>query len=376
MDSQPGELSSAERQRQTAAELARKRVLASYSYANDSYKKTPVKADVSTTDWQKYHSAWQTYYQKYYSEYYVKAARQYLETEKMKSERQLHDQGETLDSSHQNAAPTANEQAKIELSLREKIRQKATATAKPSRHRQRFIPIFASILVVLTILFMQYNRLIFAPIMAYIAPGNSTDEGITAIDPTVTQAPSAEPRLIVPKLNIDVPINFGLANDEATMMNAMNNGVAHFAIPGASALPGQIGNLLITGHSAGDIYSNNQYKFIFSGLERLQENDNIYVNYNSVRYTYSVTGSKVVEPTDIAALTVNKNQPQIILITCHPLGTSRYRLLIFGEQVNPVPDSNTATQEQPKASPKQTTTMVSNSPTLFESIWKFLTGGQ
>lgn len=45
----------------------------------------------------------------------------------------------------------------------------------------------------------------------------------------------------------------------------MNQGVAQFSIPGANALPGQIGNLAISGHSAGDIYSSNPYKFIFSG---------------------------------------------------------------------------------------------------------------
>ena len=66
----------------------------------------------------------------------------------------------------------------------------------------------------------------------------------------------------------------------------MNHGVAQFKISGADAMPGQIGNLVISGHSAGDIYSNNQYKFIFSGLERLVDGDLIYINYNSVRYTY------------------------------------------------------------------------------------------
>ena len=177
----------------------------------------------------------------------------------------------------------------------------------------------AGISVALLILFLQYNRLIFAPIMAYVSPGNTTDTGIQALDPTVTEAPGPEPRLIIPKLNVDVPVAFGISNDSATVMSAMNNGVAHFVIPGASAYPGEIGNMVITGHSAGDIYSSNQYKFIFSGLERLEDGDLIYINYNSVRYTYSVVRKETVEPTNVGALIYETDKPMLTLITCTPL---------------------------------------------------------
>ena len=124
--------------------------------------------------------------------------------------------------------------------------------------------------------------------MAYIVPDTgSVTTGLEAVDPTVNQTVSPDPRLIIPKLNVDVPVAFGIDIDE--VMSAMNYGVAQYSIPGANALPGQIGNLVITGHSAGDIYSSNPYKFIFSGLERLEVGDLIYVNYESTRYTYQVT---------------------------------------------------------------------------------------
>ena len=215
--------------------------------------------------------------------------------------------------------------------------------------------------------------------MAYIAPGNSNDTEITAIDPTITAAPTADPKLIIPKLNVDVPAHFNIANDTTTIDNAMNHGVAQFKIPGADALPGQVGNLVISGHSAGDIYSNNQYKFIFSGLERLQDNDLIYVNYNSVRYTYKVTKKQTVEPTDVAALVYPTSKPILTLITCTPLGSDRYRLLVTAEQVSPTYEEkavSTPTNTDPTtALPGNNTSseLPANEKPFFQKIWGFLT---
>ena len=61
----------------------------------------------------------------------------------------------------------------IDEDLRRKIRKKATESAKKTRRHRHLIPILAGIAVVLLILFLQYNRLIFAPIMAYVSPGNA-----------------------------------------------------------------------------------------------------------------------------------------------------------------------------------------------------------
>ena len=360
MDPETGGLSSAERQRQTAAAIARKKVLAAYSSHAAPSRHLPVTAkeilvkdrprpttahpaatpDPTTTtvpstaphssvaqttsdtaptttpaphqpapeqapvlkdapintakvsaEWQKYHSAWQNYYQNYYNNYYSKAAENYLATAKMKDERI------------------------------------ATGQARKRRTLRRLLPVFIIGFIVLVALFLQYNRLIFAPIMAYIVPDTgSVTTSLEAVDPTINQAVSPDPRLIIPKLNVDVPVAFNISTDE--VMSAMNYGVAQFSIPGANALPGQVGNLVITGHSAGDIYSSNPYKFIFSGLERLEPGDLIYINYESTRYTYQLTKKEVVEPTNVEALIYDTDKPMLTLITCTPLGTSRYRLLV------------------------------------------------
>ncbi len=368
MDSNSGGLSFEERQRQTAAEIARRKVMA-------AYKSMPVQTQVTQEDFKKYHSAWQGYYQKYYSEYYANAAKQYIETEELKRKRAAEDlRREEILTGAKNTS-TADNKVIEDNSLKSRIRKLADEEEQHKKRMKKWTPIVAGLTVVAILVFLQYNRMIFAPIMAYVSPGNASETSITEVDPTVAVAVKAEPTLLIPKLNIDVPINMSIDNSSAAVMEAMNHGVARFAIPGASAVPGQIGNFVISGHSAGDIYSNNQYKFIFSGLERLSGGDLIYVDYEGQRYTYSVTKLDTVEPTNVAALVYETDKPILTLITCWPLGTSRYRLLVVAEQINPSVNSSTQPQtEKPVAQTSTEAILPQNEPTFFESIWNWLTG--
>lgn len=407
MDSKTGGQASSDLQRQAAAQIARQKVLAAYAKnaqqksmsggenANTGahLKDAPVETKINSESWKRYHSAWQNYYQKYYSDYYSNAARDYIAKEKLKAERARIEEEEissalaragkssddrtglnlTQGSAEHSSATGKDDINEIRSFLRRRIRAKATDNAKTTRKLRKFIPLLAGVGVVLVILFLQYNRLIFAPLMAYVSPGNAPASEIEAIDPTITKPVSSEPRLIIPKLNIDVPINFDI--NVSDIMEAMNHGVAHFRISGASAYPGEIGNFIITGHSAGDVYSSNPYKYIFSGLERLEDGDLIYVNYNSVRYTYKVIKKEVVEPSDVAALVVQTDKPLITLVTCTPLGTSRYRLLVTGEQIAPSSeDAEYASIDEETPVIDSGMELPANEPSFFERIWNFLTG--
>lgn len=399
MDSTNGGQLQTDLQRQAAAALARKKVLAAYSdtnrntaYAaepgadNSRMKDEPVTQKINSESWKKYHSAWQDYYQKYYSEYYSRAAKDYVAKERLKDARAKAEEEEILDSLTRSSAKLGKNpgmslganstnaenlnEDNVKNTIRRVIRKKATESAKNTRRKRHLIPVLAGLAVVLFILFLQYNRLIFAPIMAYISPGDTPVQEIDAVDPTISQAVSPDPRLIIPKINVDVPIHFGISLSE--VMSAMNNGVAHYRIAGASSYPGEIGNTVITGHSAGDIYSSNPYKYIFSGLERLEDGDLIYINYNSVRYTYRVVKKEVVDPSNVAALVVNTDKPLLTLVTCTPLGTSRYRLLVTAEQISP--SVETAEEAEQFTPIDDSENLPSNEPSFFEGIWGFLTG--
>ncbi|MBQ6396019.1 class E sortase [Candidatus Saccharibacteria bacterium] len=357
MNPKDGGLSSEERQRQTAAEIMRRKALNSY---------------VDQEEWKKYHTAWQNYYQKYYGDFYLKAAKEYVARERKKDFEKLATTSEKPASEKKTSevfSAPKSEEKQGSKSFKERIREGAKERPK-SELRLKLTPLIFGGAVMLLILFLQYNRLIFAPIAAYVSPGNAPASLIEEIDPTVTLTKvSSENKLIIPKLNVEVPIEFGV--EYTDVMAAMNSGVAHYRINGASAYPGEIGNFVITGHSAGDIYSSNPYKFIFSGLERLEEGDLIYVHYNGTRFTYKMIRREVIEPTEVSKLIYETDKPVMTLITCYPLGTSRYRLLVTAEQISPS-YAGAGTQSETVETTTEEEKMPGNEETFFERVLNWL----
>ena len=401
VSNQSQQLTSAQKQQITATELARKRVLEAYrkqGNAPQEYKAATVQSpapQITVDDWRKYHSAWQDYYQKYYGEYYGKAAQDYIAREKMKMERELVEKarknGGELDVDEilgdkeidapveiktEAPEPSAEE---IQQTFRDKIRKKAEKRAKKTRKRRKWIPLTIGCIVLILGILLQYNQVIAAHIIAYMSPGDSSTNTITALDPTLTIATHDSPYLMIPKLNVEVPVVFGSKTDVASMNVAMGNGVANFSVAGASAKPGEIGNFVISGHSAGNVYQNTNYKFIFSGLPRMVDGDLIYMDYEGKRYVYKMIGHTIVEPTDVKVLAQiakeHPDKPLITLLTCYPLGTSRQRYIIYGEQISPAIDEATTpkpTEEEPKED--DSVTMPEGDPSPLEQFWKWLTG--
>lgn len=310
--------------------------------------------------WKQYHSAWQTYYQKYYEGYYTHHLKNALSTPKTEA---------TAGYFANQPAEPVNEpvsQDEALFNLRQTLRQRVSESAKKVRKSRHFVPITAAVIVVLIFAFLQYNRLIIGTVMAYVSPGNIDPQNIV-IDPKANVSVSPDPRLIIPKINVDVPVIYDIGNDYNSQMAAMQKGVAQFAIPGASSHPGQIGNTVIAGHSSNDLIDPGDYKFIFAQLEKLSVGDTIYANYQSKRYTYTVTRTDVVKPNDIGKLVYNGGKPILTLITCTPVGTSTNRLLITAEQVNPDPTASTAAPVV--TGDAQTSLPGQSSPTIFERLF-------
>jgi sortase A len=318
--------------------------------------------------WKEYHSAWQSYYQKYYESYYthhLRRAQNILQEQATASQQQNnrdHLNSQTTSQPEPEEVLTSEEAV---FDLRQKLIAKVQESATKVRKSRHFIPITAGLIVVLLFLFLQYNRVIIANITSYVSPGSIDPQNIV-IDPNTNVKVGPDPRLIIPKINVDVPVLYDVGNDYNSQMAAMTKGVAQFAIPGASSHPGQVGNTIIAGHSSNDLLDTGDYKFIFAQLDRLTIGDTIYANYNSIRYTYTVTGKQVVKPTDVSKLVYSTTKPILTLLTCTPLGTSINRLLIIAEQVSPDPSQSTTA---PIASSPKSTSIPGSSPTLLERIF-------
>jgi len=338
--------------------------------AVNPYKQTHGSVATAQPDqWKKYHSAWQEYYQQYYERYYmgqVHQARQALEQQIAAQ------QPDTTphEAAKERAAPTADEvfsRDEALYDLRSKLMSRLRSSAKKARKSRHFVPITAAVCVMVVFLFLQYNRVLFANVQAYISPGN-IDPANIIVNPSTDVAVSPDPKLIIPKINVDVPVNYDTTPDYDSQMKAMENGVAWFGISGADSHPGQIGNTVLSGHSSNDIIDKGDYKFIFARLDQLASGDTIYVNYQGKRYSYTVTKKEVVKPTDVQKLVYKTDKPILTLITCTPLGTSTNRLLVTAEQVSPDPKAATAAPAD-SGNTSGGTSIPGNSPTFVERLF-------
>lgn len=320
--------------------------------------------------WQQYHSAWQQYYQQYYQRYYMSTAQKETTPNAKKDiETALKDESQTV------SKTTANDPVNDDLSqndamreLRQSIRQKVTESADKVKKSRHFVPALAGVLVLVLFMFLQFNRVIFGTVAAYVSPGNIEPQNII-VDPTINIEVGPEPMLIIPKININAPVVYGVEPDHDSQMLAMESGVAHFSIPGANAVPGQVGNTVLAAHSSNDVFARGDYKFVFAQNEKLVEGDVIYANYQGTRYTYAVTKTEVVLPSEVSKVQLDTDKPMITLISCVPLGTAQKRLLVFAEQVSPDPKG--ADQAAADSSEAESDGIIPGqpAPTLLERIF-------
>lgn len=337
----------------------------------NAYRRThdDTKRTAHAEEWQQYHSAWQQYYQKYYEQYYVGAVKQ---VHQAYSER-TGTQGEQPQARQTVGLPMEEKPSSSSFTQKEAVRElrsqlltKVTSASSKVRKSRHFVPLAAALVVLMLFSVLQYNRAIVSNVKAYVTPGEIDPQNIV-VDPNASLQVTPEPRLIIPKINVNVPVNYDTTPDQASQQKAMENGVAYFGIPGANSRPGQVGNTVISGHSSNDFIDNGQYKFVFALLERLKPGDIFYLNYEGTRYTYTVTRTKVVKPTDVSSLVYQTTKPEVTLITCTPLGTALNRLLVTAEQISPNPAS--AIDAPADSGQGGESVMPGNSPTILERIF-------
>lgn len=313
--------------------------------------------------WEQYHSQWQQYYQKYYEQYYVGAVQQ--------THAAYQDHATKLREQLQKQTGEAAEMTEAEAidDLRSQLLSKVRQNAKKVRKSRHFVPIASAVVVLGVFLFLQYNSFIIAYAQAYISPGNVNPQNII-VDPNASLAVDPAPKLIIPKINVDVPVDYNAKPDYDSQMAAMTRSVAYFGVAGANSRPGQMGNTPMAGHSSNDFTDTGAVKFVFARLDQLQKGDIFYLNYEGTRYTYNVSDIMVVKPNEVSKLQLGYDKPYATLITCTPLGTAEKRLLVVGEQISPSPSKANAAPTQETASPSNNSSgMAGKSPTLIERLF-------
>lgn len=142
-------------------------------------------------------------------------------------------------------------------------------------------------------------------------PNNVTDSSLSSSFSTYYVS--------IPKLKIDqAAVIFGSTDLKKSLIQYPK-----------TALPGQFGSPVIFGHSVlPQFFNPKSYLTIFSTLYKLQQGDEIYVDYDHIRYKYLVEEMYEVQPTDLSVLEQRFDGRYLTLVTCSPPGTYLRRLII------------------------------------------------
>ena len=140
---------------------------------------------------------------------------------------------------------------------------------------------------------------------------------------------NASPNSIyIAKTDTRAPIVSASGIKQSELNAALDQGVVLY--PG-SALPGQSGEVALTGHSSVFPWNKTSYGQVFALLDKVENGDVISLVYNNYQYDYQVTGKAVLLPNQVK--TSPTMEQKLLISTCWPIGTSLKRLVVYAELI-------------------------------------------
>lgn len=132
-----------------------------------------------------------------------------------------------------------------------------------------------------------------------------------------TPGPEQAIRISIPSLNVDSPVVQGDGWEQ------LKKGVAQHI---GSGNPGQIGNVVLSAHN--DVYGQ-----LFRFLDKLVPGDLVILYTQQRQYVYVVTGTVIVEPTQVEVMAPT-SEPTVTLISCYPYLVNKQRIVVFAKLQN------------------------------------------
>lgn len=321
-------------------------------------------------------SAWHDYYQKLpdkekhrvWQEFYDEHARRRSQTVKKtvaKAEEKVEQERKDREEENKTARkPTKTKKQELLSHVKQQARK---SQKKPHAHALIF-GLATGTLFVFIILFSFFNERFITP---FIRPNENVSATSIITDPTDTGKVSRDPKIIIPKINVEAPVVYGVnALDDKAVQKGLERGVVHYSI---TPNPGEKGNAVIVGHSSSNIFNSGKYKFAFLLLKSLDKGDTFYIQKDGKRYVYRVFNKYVTSPTDLSVLNPTDRTATVTLITCDPPGLSINRLILQGEQIYPDPkldkESNVNVADQAKP-----VELAGNSQSLWQRIKDWFRG--
>jgi LPXTG-site transpeptidase (sortase) family protein len=252
----------------------------------------------------------------------------------------------------------------IKKDILKRISSRAKKNNKKSHWHSLAFGLTTGLITMLILLFSFFNERFITP---FIRPSHNVSATPIIVDPSQTGHVGPEPRIIIPKINVEAPVVFDEPSiDEDRVQKALERGVVHYGI---TSNPGENGNSVIFGHSSSNILNSGEYKFAFLLLKSLEKDDTFYVQKDGKRYVYKVFNKFITTPDDVSVLDPPKDRKAIsTLITCDPPGFSTNRLIIQAEQIFPDPAKNTKNSVDSRNVESEPSQLPSNSPSLWSRV--------
>lgn len=153
-------------------------------------------------------------------------------------------------------------------------------------------------------------------------------------DPDAPGDSNIKPRveISIAKISISAPMIWSKSEKEQDMLKELENGLGHYF---KTSAPGQLGNMIVSGHSSNYLWAKGDYNHVFKDLDNLEKGDVITAttfqkNGKVIIYRYVVSEKFVTVPND-ARIFENSENPILTLSTCWPIGTNFRRLIVKAE---------------------------------------------
>jgi sortase A len=127
-------------------------------------------------------------------------------------------------------------------------------------------------------------------------------------------------KLSIQKIDLDVMVVPGVEEED------IKHAIGWMTSTG---FPGEAGNVVLAGHR-----SHYTYGKFFHRLGEMEIGDQLSLNTHFGSFDYQVREIKVVEPTDLSVLE-HTDRSLLTLITCEPLYSNEYRLIVIAEELEP-----------------------------------------
>jgi sortase A len=129
--------------------------------------------------------------------------------------------------------------------------------------------------------------------------------------PIPTPGPQSARQMQIPKISLNAPVVMG------DNWEQLKKGIGQHL---DTASPGQNGNMVVSAHN--DIFGE-----LFRDLDKLEPGDEVIVITQDRSYTYIVTGTQIVNPTDVQVMDQTENAT-LTMISCYPYRKDNKRIVV------------------------------------------------